>query len=59
MARFQNKYYKLIAFSCAQNKTKGVLILVNRKLNLTIEHIGSDEKGRFVFNPMQIYIIIC
>ncbi len=49
MARFQNKYYKLIAFSCAQNKTKGVLILVDRKLNLTIEHLGSDEKGRFVF----------
>ncbi len=39
VARFQNKYYKLIAFSCAQNKTKGVLILVNRKLNLTIEHL--------------------
>ncbi len=49
VARFQNKYYKVIAFSCAQNKTKGVLILVNRKLNLTIEHLGSDEKGRFVF----------
>ncbi len=28
VARFQNKYYKLIAFSCAQNKTKGVLILL-------------------------------
>ncbi len=53
VARFQNKYYKLIAFSCTQNKTKGVLILVNRKLNLTVEHIGSDEKGRFVFYPMQ------
>ncbi len=55
MARFQNKYYKLIAFSCAQNKTKGVLILVNRKLNLTIEHLGSDEKGRFVFIRCKIY----
>ncbi len=53
VARFQNKYYKLAAFSCALNKTKGVLILVNRKLNLTIEHLGSDEKGRFVFYPMQ------
>ncbi len=30
VARFQSKYYKLAAFSCAQNKTKGVLILVNR-----------------------------
>ncbi len=55
VARFQNKYYKLIAFSCAQNKTKGVLILVNRKLNLTVEHIGSDEKGRFVFIRCKIY----
>ncbi len=55
MARFQNKYYKLAAFSCAQNKTKGVLILVNRKLNLTIEHLGSDEKGRFVFIRCKIY----
>ncbi len=43
VARFQNKYYKLAAFSCALNKTKGVLILVNRKLNLTIEHLGSDD----------------
>ncbi len=57
VARFQNKYYNLIAFSCAQNKTKGVLILVNRKLNLTIEHIGSDEKGRFVLSDAK-YIII-
>ncbi len=46
VARFQNKYYKLAAFSSAKNKT--MLILVNRKLNLTIEHLGSDEKGRFV-----------
>ncbi len=57
MARFQNKYYKLIAFSCAQNKTKGVLILVNRKLNLTVEHIGSDEKGRLFLSDAK-YIII-
>ncbi len=57
VARFQNKYYKLIAFSCAQIKTKGVLILVNQKLNLTIEHLGSDEKGRFVLSDAK-YIII-
>ncbi len=55
VARFQNKYYKLAALSSAQNKTKGVLILVNRKLNLTIEHLGSDEKGRFVFIRCKIY----
>ncbi len=53
VARFQNKYYKLIAFSCAQNKTKGVLILVNRKLNLTVEHIGSDERVDLFLYPMQ------
>ncbi len=57
VARFQNKYYKLAAFSCALNKIKGVLILVNRKLNLTIEHLGSDEKGRFVFIRCKIYNI--
>ncbi len=55
VARFQNKYYKLAAFSSTQNKTKGVLILVNRKLNLTIEHLGSDEKGIFVFIRCKIY----
>ncbi len=55
VACFQNKYYKLAAFSCALNKTKGVLILVNRELNLTIEHLGSDEKGRFVFIRCKIY----
>ncbi len=32
-----------------------MLILVNRKLNLTIEHLGSDEKGRFVFIRCKIY----
>ncbi len=57
VAHFQNKYHKLAAFSSAQNKTKGVLILVNRKLNLTIEHLGSDEKGRFVFIRCKIYNI--
>ncbi len=55
MARFQNKYYKLAAFSCALNKTKGVLILVNRKLHLTIEHLGNDEEGRFVFIRCKIH----
>ncbi len=32
-----------------------LLILVNRKLKLTIEHLGSDEKGRFVFIRCKIY----
>ncbi len=55
VARFQNKYYKLAAFSCALNKTKGVLILVNRKLHLMIEHLGNDEEGRFVFIRCKIH----
>ncbi len=55
VARFQNKYYKLMAFSCAQNKTKGVLVLVNGKLDLTVENLGGDEKGRFVFVRCKIY----
>ncbi len=49
---WQNKYYK---FSCALNKNKGVLILVNRKLHLTIEHLGSDEEDRFVFIHCKIH----
>ncbi len=32
-----------------------MLILVNRKLNLTIELLGSDEKGRSVFIRCKIY----
>ncbi len=60
VARFQNKYYKLTAFSCALNKTKGVLILVNRKLNLTIEHLGSDEQcwGKLLLKVMHYNIAL-
>ena len=55
VVRFQNKYYKLAAFSCARNKTKGVLILVNRRLHLTTEHTGNDDEGRFVFIRCKIH----
>lgn len=55
VARFQNKHYKLAAFSCALNKTKGVLILVNRKLQLTVEHTGRDNEGRFVFIRCKVH----
>ncbi len=54
MARFQNKYYKLIAFPALKIKLRGCYP-VNRKLNLTIKHLGSDEKGRFVFIRCKIY----
>ncbi len=49
VARFQNEYYGLIAFSCAQNGTGGVLVLVDRRLDLAIGHVGGDGKGGFVF----------
>lgn len=55
VARFQNKYYKLSVFSCACNKTKGVLILVDMRLHLTIEHNGNDDEGRFVFIRCKIH----
>lgn len=47
--RFQNKIYKVGAFSSAPNKTKGVLILVRRKLNLTLRASSSDSEGRFCY----------
>ncbi|KAL2081000.1 hypothetical protein ACEWY4_022853 [Coilia grayii] len=47
--RFQNKRYKVIAHSCAISKTRGVLILADRKLQLTILDKGSDQIGRFVY----------
>lgn len=35
--RFQNKTYKILACSCALNKSKGVLILHKRSLNLSVK----------------------
>ncbi len=32
-----------------------MLILVGRRLNLTVEHLGGDEKGGFVFIRCKIY----
>ena len=47
--RFQNGSFKLMAYSCTQTKTKGVLILVDRRLSLTIDQVGDDGLGRFVY----------
>ena len=47
--RVQNKLYMVAAFSSAPNKTKGVLILVRRKLNLTLRASGTDNEGRFCY----------
>lgn len=47
--RFQNKHYKVVAHSCASSKTKGVLILVQRKLQCLVVENGKDDEGRFVY----------
>lgn len=46
VARFQNKHYKLISYSCALNKTKGVCILMKRRFDFSIKHNANDENGR-------------
>ncbi len=55
VARFQISITINSFFPALKIKLRGVLILVNRKLNLTIEHLGCDEKGRFVFIRCKIY----
>uniref|UniRef100_A0A3B1KHZ5 Reverse transcriptase domain-containing protein n=1 Tax=Astyanax mexicanus TaxID=7994 RepID=A0A3B1KHZ5_ASTMX len=47
--RFQNKYYKVAISSSAQNRTKGVAILVKRRLPLFIDQVGNDQEGRYAF----------
>lgn len=49
MSRFQNKNYKLLVYSCALNKSKGVLILAKRSLHLSIDLLGGDDIGRFAY----------
>lgn len=49
MQRFQNGRFKLLAHSCAQTKTKGALILVDRRPSLTIDQMGGDGLGRLVY----------
>lgn len=38
--RLQNKYYKTISSSCAASKSKGVVILARRKLDMQIHRTG-------------------
>ncbi len=56
VARFQNKYYKLPAFFCALNKLRGAYSC-NRRLHLTIEHLGSNERVD-LFLSVAKYIIL-
>lgn len=44
--RFQNRHYKLVSFSSSTKKTKGVLILVARRLPFSIHCSKSDTEGR-------------
>lgn len=53
--RFQNKTYKLLAYSCAPNKTKGVLILTKRCLQVTVNLAGGDDLGRFVYAVITVH----
>lgn len=55
VARFQNKHYRLIASSCAINKTKGVCILLNRKISCNVNITGNDENGRLAFAHVCIF----
>lgn len=55
VARFQNKHYRLIASSCALNKTKGVCILLNRKISCNVNITGNDENGRLAFARVCIF----
>uniref|UniRef100_A0A3B1KG98 exodeoxyribonuclease III n=1 Tax=Astyanax mexicanus TaxID=7994 RepID=A0A3B1KG98_ASTMX len=57
--RLQNKYYKIISSSSSSNKTKGVLILVKRKLNITVELAGGDSDGRWCFASIILNDIKC
>lgn len=52
--RFQNKYYKVVAHSCATSKSRGVLILAERKLQFKVLDNGSDQTGRFVYVLLSI-----
>ncbi len=54
--RFQNKYYKMLACSCALNKSKGVLILYKRSLSLSVDSMGKDDCGRFLMQPLELII---
>uniref|UniRef100_A0A671M3D3 Endonuclease/exonuclease/phosphatase domain-containing protein n=1 Tax=Sinocyclocheilus anshuiensis TaxID=1608454 RepID=A0A671M3D3_9TELE len=52
--RFQNRQFKLVAHSCADTKTKGVLILVRRKLQISIDYTENLMNGRCVCALVEI-----
>uniref|UniRef100_A0A674DJ93 Endonuclease/exonuclease/phosphatase domain-containing protein n=1 Tax=Salmo trutta TaxID=8032 RepID=A0A674DJ93_SALTR len=52
--RIQNRYFKCVSHSLATDKTKGVLILFDRKLCVQVEASDNDDAGCFVFVTMVI-----
>lgn len=52
--RLENTCFKVAAYSCAENKTKGVAILVRKKLKYHFLGKGNDLEGRTVFVNMVI-----
>ncbi len=49
VARCQNKHHRLIASSCALNKTKGVCIPFNRKFPFNVNYTWNDQMERLAF----------
>ena len=47
--RLENHLYKVCASSSALNKTKGVIILIRKALQISIIGKGGDEDGRVAF----------
>lgn len=46
---FSNSNYEVVASSSVDDKTKGVLIVIRRLLDINITDIGSDNEGRIAF----------
>lgn len=48
-SRVQNRFYKSVVASADGTHTKGVMILMKRNINIAVEKVGSDKKGRLAF----------
>jgi hypothetical protein len=47
--RTENNLCKLSAFPSVPNKTKGVIVMIHKKLKITILGKGEEEEGRITF----------
>ncbi len=45
----QNRHYIPIVSSSCNSKKKGVIILLKRNSNFSVEHTGSDNDGRVAY----------